>query len=216
MVLGYIILPGLILAIFLLFFGFKFGENHPNWFVRLLSPPGFACGLAAMFFVGAEFNPLYSAYPVLNNLIAACGICAMTSGGAAFVASTLASKNLEYHALLPQNLDKPSYKRAVWLLVLTAFIIGIPAMMLGIVLYHGEFVAGHLFLIAVPTILAGISISAARAQLGWNATRSQPPLWTLYGLVILLVVLLIVCFKGPGLLFIFLAPLVFLAGGRAR
>ncbi|MBY0550606.1 MAG: hypothetical protein K2W95_25225 [Candidatus Obscuribacterales bacterium] len=216
MVLGYIILPGLILAMFLMYFGFKLGENNPNWFVRLLSPLLAACGLAAMFFVGAECNPLYSDHPVLNNLIAAFGICAMTSGGSAFVASTLSSKIPQYNALLPQNENNPSYKRAVWLLVLTAFIIGVPAMMLGIVLYHGEFVAGHLFLIAVPTALAGLTISAARAQLGRPATRSQPPLWTLHVLVIVLVVLLIACFKGPGLLFIFLASFVFLGTGRAR
>ena len=216
MILGYVFFPGMVLALVLALLGINFGAKHPHWFVRLLSLILCLCGFLAMFFVGAEFNPLYFAHPVLNNLIAAAGLCSIGFGGTVFVTSTLASKSPEHNALLPENKDKPSYKRAAWLLVLTAFIIGIPAMMLGIVLYHGEFVAGHIFLVVVPTIFSGLTISQARAELRPNASKSEPPKWVLVGLVLLLVAVLLACFKGWGLLCIFLVPFVLLGSGSAR
>ncbi len=214
MVLGYILLPGLVAAFVLAFYGIRTGKKHPTWLTRLASPIGFACAAAAFLFVPSEMNMLYDRYPVLNNLLAVAGICGMSFFGSLFVTACLGSKNPAYDALLPENQNKPSVKRATAMLALTGLILGIPGLMLSIIFYNGEFMWGHLFIIAFPAVFASLTLHSAMVELKGTGGTARPPKWSVAALFVLVAVLIIAVFKGPGLLFLIFLPVVLALSGR--
>lgn len=207
-IIGPIFMAGLVTAFVMAVYGWFFGKKHPSWVVRLASPIWCACGLY-FWDLCMDVSPTEWA-----NVVWALGTCLLFGGLTTFIASTLSSYTPEYNALLPENQKKPSVKRATWLFILAAFLTGLPAMMLSIVIYNGEFMPGHLLFVALPVVFVTLTLYAAIGQL--RGKELEPPKWTLVALSLILVILLIVCFKGPGVLALFLMPFVLAASFGKR
>jgi hypothetical protein len=199
MVYGGILLPGLFAMIFSMILGYKLGKAYPTWLVRLVAPVFVALGAAAFLFVPAECNPLYSAHPVLNNLLAVFGINLFVFAGTTFVISTIASTNPARNELLKENENKRSPKKGFWLFFLGAVLLAIPGFMLSVVIANKEFQAGHLCIAAVGVILSLMPFHQACAEFRGRG-QADPPAWIICCVGALGVIMFLAVFKGWGLL----------------